>query len=496
VKKPLVFLVCLALFLALAWRFFDHTVDDAFISYRYARNLAEGRGLVWNTGQRVEGYTDFLWVVTLAGAIAAGLDAELTSKLLGLAAGAGTLALVVRAAPRPTSRPELVWLAPVLLAVSPPFAAWATGGLETALFALLVTATVLVALPAAEGGALSPGSGLLAAGAALTRPEGTGVALLVAGLLAALRRVRARELVRFGLVFLALFAPYFVWRWSYYGDLLPNTFYAKVGWSGAQLVRGLRYVDGYLRETGYWILMPCLGLLFSRQRARAILLGGAALGYTAYVVGVGGDGLPMYRFLVPVLPLWFLLVADGAEAALDRIGARRGLRAAAALFGVALCAGSAWPAFQGPSAHYLAQDRREVGAWKEIGLWFAAHARETDSIAVIPAGAIPYFSRLRALDMLGMNDRTIAHSPARDVGQGQAGHEKYDVDYVLAQKPTYIVIGVYGLSPAAVPPQQLVRPDYPAERGLLQSPGLAASYELRLGHAESGWFPYFERHAP
>ena len=76
-KKPLVLLLSLALLLLLASRFFDHTVDDAFISYRYARNLVEGHGLVWNVGQRVEGYTDFLWVVLISGALAVGIDAEL-----------------------------------------------------------------------------------------------------------------------------------------------------------------------------------------------------------------------------------------------------------------------------------------------------------------------------------------------------------------------------------------------------------------------------------
>jgi hypothetical protein len=226
------------------------------------------------------------------------------------------------------------------------------------------------------------------------------------------------------------------------------------------------------------------------------LLAGTALGYTAYVALVGGDGLPMYRFLVPVLPLWFLLAAEGAAGALARFGERRGLRAAASVVALALCARSAWPAFGGPSARYVNQDRREVAAWKEIGAWFAANAPPSGSIAVIPAGAVPYFSKLQAIDMLGMNDRTIAHSPARELGAGQAGHEKYDVDYVLAQKPTYLLVGVYGLSPVAVPAQQLVRPDYPAELRLLESPELAASYRLKLARTESGWFPYFERSAP
>jgi arabinofuranosyltransferase len=350
-------------------------------------------------------------------------------------------------------------------------------------------------LPAVEGQPLRPASALIAALAALTRPEGLGIAALLVGLLAVLRRAQrgsGRELARWCLVFLALFLPYFCWRFSYYGELFPNTFYAKVGTSPSQVMRGLRYLDAYLRESGYWLLLPCLGLFWSERRARAALLGGTALGYAAYVVLVGGDGLPMYRFWVPVLPLLFLLVAEGTAAVLARFAAPRAARAVTAVLAVALCLRSALPAFGSP-ARFVDQDRREVAAWKEIGAWFAGTAPATASIAVIPAGAIPYFSRLRAIDMLGLNDATIAHGSAHELGAGQAGHEKYDVDYVLGKRPTYVLIGVYGLSPVAAPPQQLVQPYYPAELRLLESPRFAASYRLKLGHTTSGWFAYFER---
>src|SRR3954454_18585635 len=75
---------------------FDFVNDDAYISFRYARNLAEHGQLVFNLGERVEGYTNFLWTVLLAAGIKLGVSPVIASRFLGVAFGVGTLALVVR----------------------------------------------------------------------------------------------------------------------------------------------------------------------------------------------------------------------------------------------------------------------------------------------------------------------------------------------------------------------------------------------------------------
>jgi hypothetical protein len=489
-------LLAIGVLLPLAARFLDHTVDDAFISFRYAENLVNGHGLVFNAGERVEGYTNFLWVLLIAPFLALGVDPELAARGLGLAAATGTLAAVVRAAPSGDSRKEVVAIAPLLLASSPPFALWATGGLETVLFTCLVVWSAVLAIEDLEQGALRPVSSVALALASLTRPEGFGLACALGALLLALHRKspsRSKELLRWGAAFLAIFVPYFLWRLSYYGDPLPNPFYAKVGATSSQLLRGLRYVHAYFLESGYWVLVPCAGLIWSRRRARVAVLGGLALAFLGYVVAVGGDGLPLYRFLVPILPLLFLLIAEGSDAALRRVQASGWVRVVAACLALALCARAALPAFRGTSARLVDQDRREVAAWKEIGAYFAASASPGASIAVIPAGAVPYFSRLRAIDMLGLNDRAIARRRMPALGTGQAGHEKYDVDYVLARRPTYVLVGVYGLSPTAQPAEQLVQPYYAAEFRLLESSEFRRSYRLERARTASGYFAYFRR---
>jgi arabinofuranosyltransferase len=82
------------------------------------------------------------------------------------------------------------------------------------------------------------------------------------------------------------------------------------------------------------------------------------------------------------------------------------------------------PSYRGPDYSYVMQDRSEVDGWKEIGKWFKANAKPDDSIAVIPAGAIPYYSELKTIDMLGLNDVTIGRKTTNDMGKLQAGHEK------------------------------------------------------------------------
>ena len=500
-SRPLVFGLCGLVFLFLALRFWDHTVDDAFISFRYARNLVDGHGLVFNPGERVEGYTNFLWVIWASLSLWLSVDPEQSCRWLGLAASAASLAAVVRFGPSSPHARWAVWIAPLLLAVNPAFAVWATGGLEAPLFAgLILWGTCLAAEGVdSERGKLPASSAVLFALAALTRPEGALLAAVVAVAAVVLHRPGPgfwRSGCEWVAVFLALFAPYLIWRWSYYGYPLPNTFYAKVGGSGAQLERGLRYAHDFFWATGYWLL-PIAAAGFWGARRRFFALVATVTGaLVAQIVLVGGDGLPMYRFFVPVLGPFLLLVGWGTTAWLERVTHPRAARSIAAVALIVIAAYSSVPAFRGPQHDYVLQDVREVGVWRQVGAWFREHARPGETIAVLPAGAIPYFSGLPAIDMLGLNDAHIAHRAVAQLGSGQAGHEKYDVDYVLARRPEYVIIGVYRLSPEPLRPEQMIAPSYAAERELLSHPGFVAQYRPETARTPGGFFVYFVRSSP
>jgi arabinofuranosyltransferase len=477
----------------------DHTVDDAFIGFRYAENLIRGHGLVFNPGERVEGYTNFLWVLLLAPCLALSIDPEVASKVLGFIAAAATLAAVVRLGSRTTRFRESGWVAPLFLASSPPFVVWATGGMETPLFTCFVTWSAALALEGMERGVLGAGVGLLLGASALTRPEGAGVAAVLGGLTWALGPRTPefrRSCLRCAATFLLIFIPYFLWRWWYYARLLPNTFYAKVGASPAQVFRGLYYAHVFFAFCGYWLLLPLIGLRWSARRRAALLLGGLTLALLGYVIAIGGDALPMFRFFTPLLPAFFLLLAMGTDGILERLGGLRHARAGTMSLLVLVAIFAARVGITGPLYEEVRRDSREVSAWKEIGAWLRDHAPRDATIAVIPAGAIPFVSKLRTIDMLGLNDATIAHRDLPQLGSGLPGHEKFDVDYVLSRRPDVILLGVYGLEPEPRPPWEMIHYYYEAEWRMLDSKRFGEEYRILSGRTPGGYFPFFARSVP
>ena len=138
---PVVVLLCAGLFALLCFRY-DVVQDDAYISLVYSKNLVAGDGLVFNLGERVEGYTNFLWVMLLAVPHALDVDAVAAARLFGALAAVALILLSWRTASALSSRPgDAAHLAaPCLLAGNGALAFWTLSGLETTAFALLVAA--------------------------------------------------------------------------------------------------------------------------------------------------------------------------------------------------------------------------------------------------------------------------------------------------------------------------------------------------------------------
>ncbi len=459
---------------------YNYVVDDAYISYRYARNLVDGRGLVFNPGERVEGYTNFLWVIFAALGMQAGLDPVPFSKALCFVFSALTLLAVYRyAGPVFGLRRPLRLLAVSLAAASPAVAVWSLAGLETTFFAFLVTMAVLAHLKSTRAGEVPMASAVLLLVASLTRPEGLlFAAVLLADLLR--RRPGARAVGSWLLPFAAGYVPYFAWRYSYYGYLFPNTFYAKTGGGLGHAVRGLDYVGRHLASPGAWLYVFAPAALVL-ERGRWGLVAAVCGVWIGYVVLVGGDGLAMYRFFVPVLPLLFLAVAGGAQACLGRLAAWRGPVAAGAVLGVVAAAGvlaTLYPSVSSPERDFVMEDRTRVqGNWVPIGKWLRGYARPDESIAVTAAGALPYYSGLYTIDMLGINDVHIAHRRMPAGRVGIAGHDKYDIEYVLGRRPTYIFHYPFFTRRAVITRDQFVTEWNPGLLDLFESQEFKRLYE-------------------
>jgi arabinofuranosyltransferase len=482
----------------------DYQSDDAFISYRYARNLANGLGLVYNPGERVEGYTNFLEVVVLAGLHRLGADLVRAGRALSLLGGAATIALAGMLALRGLRRwPALAVLAAALVAVNPYVAAWSGAGLETTLFAALLAAA---ALPLT--GAETTRGRFLAASAlclllALTRPEGVALyGVLAACALAeapggAASRLRALSpgLALFGLVG----GAYFAWRWAYFGDLLPNTFHAKEAFTPNHVRRGLAYLAAFGANAFVLCSLPLVAAgswLAARRRLLTLLAVPAAV--LAVVVLEGGDGLPMYRFLVPAVPFLGVLGALGAEAAGERLGGRAGLALAVGAAAVVAVL-SFFPNRDTQLLNYVYQRNIEVPAWTAAGRALARAYPAGTTLAAVPIGALGYYSDLPIVDMVGLTDRTIARAKVVSMGAGWAGHEKHDGAYVLSRRPEILLLGNVYVDPNPVlPPGRFPPFDAPAifarERDVVEDPRFGRDYELRsLPVAPGLWLHYFAR---
>ncbi len=431
----------------------NYLSDDGYIDFRSARNLADGHGPVWNLdGTRVEGYMSILWVGMLAGAAKIGLSIPETGRYLGFAFGAGALAMLfplARALPGGDRHPLAPVLAALLLAAAGPFALWTFAGMELPL--LLLLALVAIWLHLREDAAepfVIPWSGIFFALAAMARPE----AGIFAAITAVFKLVRLREtparrsrLIQFLVwcgVIVLLYGAYFAWRYDYYGYLLPNTFYAKVGSGRDMANRGIHYLASRGDEYGGLLLAAGIAAFLAQARPLRTALYAVSL-ILAWIVWMpfsGGDTLLRGRFLAPVLPLLYLVAVLGAalilEAAKPQANRSLALPAFGALFVIVLL-GTLYPSLD-PA---IIAERRGMADRVTIGRWMASELPPDTLVGVTPAGAIPYYSRLPTLDMLGLNDTEIAHHPVADFGKGFAGHEKFDIDYVLERRPQVIFLG-------------------------------------------------------
>ncbi|GEM_PF-912508 len=501
------FVLSIALLIALGYalyashRLFGRLYDDAYITLRYARNLADGDGLRFNPGEMpVEGYTNFLLTVVLAGCDKIGLPLVTMAKVISIGAALGVIIatywLTTLVLPE---APGLLRAMPsLLLSICGWFAFFAAIGLETHFFALLVVVAVCLILR----GRWTWASALFAS-AYLTRPEGLGLwAVTLVWLIwqAYLRphivrraepastrtddTVRFGDIARFVIPFTIVAGVHEIWRLTYYGEPLPNTFYDKVGSTAQQVRRGLDYVLNdfpHLQARTLILVIVVLMALPSaavaNRAARYVALLVAT--FTGYVALVGGDFIGP-RFLFHIFPLVVVLLVAGLRS-LARIpwygsgfrahgGEKMSIwnRAGSPLAAVAVALVAVWIFLPlTPPNTFLKQrvgstHMREVTGLTALGEYLKETAPPGATLAIDAAGVAPFLSGLSTLDMLGLNDYHIAHT-ATATGEGVAGHEKIDPEYILAQRPTYIAVGMSKLTTGGRPGRGLDLPGFDAQ---------------------------------
>jgi arabinofuranosyltransferase len=428
-------------------------IDDAYISFRYARNLLRGAGLVFNPGERVEGYTNFLWVLLSCVPIALHLDPFVAMRNLGLAAYVAWILLASTGflATRGRST-KTVWLvaAAALPVVALPdgLASFAGSGMETHFVGLCLLAfglTQHVWRPETRRRQLLVAAIPLAA--CLTRLDaivfvGASVVVVAAGALVERESLRAvaRDLaVRYGVTAAGL-AVWFSWKVLYYGAWLPNTYYAKSGDANHWDV-GVLYLRAFLDGSPYIIALAPFVILSAssladrgaRSFGRFAIVGLAA--YTTYVAKVGGDFMH-YRFMFEVFPVF----AWSAFAGLSVVASRSLPTAIASALCATWLTGHA-PVMEGQFHQETMEEMNNCCGppFVDLGKRLAAVLPRGVVIATTAAGSIPYFADTTAIDQLGLTDAFVAHGP--EFGAFRRGHVKRAPETYLAARGVTLVIG-------------------------------------------------------
>jgi len=404
--------------------------DDAYIYFRYADNLTAGCGLAFNCGgSPVEGFTSPLYLMLLwLGAVLTG-DVEAWSQILGTLSLGAALVLAIRLArirgeAASTSLGSACALAvAVVLAADHHLLLNALSGLETPL-----AAASIVALAGAVLRRDKLWTVVWVIVGVLLRPE-CGVFVL---LLPMLPWMRTRRTVIAVLVSLGVITAL---RWLVFGDVLPNTYWAKAGGTAQHADLGLVYLRECVGTFPLLVLAPCVLFAQERRREHGYLLAGMAL-WCAYFLRSGGDHFAYARLVVPLVPTATALALVG----LATLPRPSDVRIRLGLLGALALATGLHAALRHnlPSAHGFANVQR----WARVGQWLRVHHRG-ETIATIPVGAMAYTSGLDTIDLVGITTAEVARSgnglPPELVRRDWLGHERHNTEWVLQQAPELIV---------------------------------------------------------
>ncbi len=391
-------------------------IDDSFISFRYAKNLASGNGLVWNLGERVEGYSNFLWVLLYALGFKLGIQPEPLTYILTIPLHLACLILTYLLAMLILKNRSLAFVVLLLIGFNHSVAGFAGSGLETPLHMFVHLIVFYILCLSLEKGWTRKRTlllSLLLNISLLTRPDSvlligfTGVIWLCTN-----RNKKSADYLVMTIPFLVIVLPWLIWKQHYYGTIIPNSFHAKVR-DLAGFGFGLYYIYLFLI---YYTLLPYLLLVI--WRIKTFIKHNRTPGYLAvfsliwmfYAVSVGGDFME-FRFMAPVIALLMIVILVALRYFISD------KRIVVALI-FALCLGTV-NNFHFMSERFYSYRVERVEAlrdhiyspsenWIVIGHKMHDLFGGTDvTLALGAAGTIPYYSELRTLDFIGLTDRTV-----------------------------------------------------------------------------------------
>jgi len=457
----LAILIPLTIYALFALQLLDWVIDDAGISYAYARSLGSGAGLVSQQGMPpVEGYSNFLWVLLLSPLFTLGIfDPYYMPKIISLIFVGLAFLFTQRCIQRVTGSSFIVPLCVLLfIASNASFVIWTTSGLENALYAALVSLTALLLLKyASEDIPVFQNAGKIGAVvglAALTRPDGAIYVLSFPMIILTTHRIthksRLFEALKSVLGFLSAFTllagTYLLFRVVYFGALYPNTYYTKGGLRPS--IGHLKLLLNSLFGGNVWIpisvvLLALVANAYLRRkrmwRQRVIIWDMCLLATATYIL-LPNDWMGEFRFATPFFLLLATAIAVEAKAASDYLtntyklsSSRRALLIGALLLAMfSISISEQYPRFASFRSNPVVALRTIATEYAYPFNTYAERLGLTDASLLTPdLGGVLFYSKLKVYDLAGLCDGTIARLHPRK----QPAFYNYIFDTI---KPTFI----------------------------------------------------------
>lgn len=471
--------------------------DDAFIFFRYVKNFVNGNGLVFNTGERVEGYTSFLWVTLLSGIEKINkifsLEFSLESIAQCLSVFFGIVVLVLTfilsrmiGSYEKESKGKFInniyELLPVMLmAFSTPLIYWSASAMETSFFISLLLLSIIFYL---KGNKDKPNYPFVIISVinSLLRPEGMiFFALIILHKIYAeyIKEQNHKSIQRFAksishsikievLLFLIPISVFLLFRLIYYGYLLPNTFYAKTEFNFQFIKRGIDYFLDFAKTNllfGIFFVIPIAYLIYSKKLKQYSLFLWLIFSWIVLVVLIGGDVLPIHRFFIQIMPLIYILFIQSIFEMIQSFIHRLQIKTIIEISFIIFIVGYSIFNYGINKEEMMIKRSYESGLVKKMKI-YAEWIEKQDknklvgknnnyefTVAMSTIGSFSYNANVRVIDLVGLTDSYIAHHPKEVEGIDEElpilwKERHYNAEYVLDQKPDYIIFPA-GAKPSA-----------------------------------------------
>lgn len=455
---------------------YSFTVDDTYISLRYAENLVNYGQLSFNPGEQpTEGYTNFLLILIEALFIKLGLqNPVIIPKLVGIVSGILTIVFVYKLSELAMefTNPWVRFLPSIATAASTPFIVWSVGGLETVLFTFLIVAGMYFFILSTKSNIFKHVflSDLFFCLAVFSRPEGLLFWVLSYIYLAVnYKEANLKKRIKSTLIFASVFTTYLVWKYFYFGNIIPLTFYIKTSKVGAFSP----FIDGFARfmyllkinlNFVYLLFFLVAAVISLYKKSRIITyIAFLSTSYVLYVFSLGYSVAmdDIFRLYVPFLPLFYVVAAAGGGYAGKKLSVK-----APKVFYIALIflvfsqviigmndMNVCWNKDHNFGSRADAKEDLKTyqTGWddfKYLGIWLRNTVPANSTIVIPDIGAISYFSKLKIIDSWSLVTKEIILIRSQQLKYPSGSPEREQLNkkiikFILDKNPEIIVIQYY-----------------------------------------------------